>query len=267
MWTERARRGATGALAGLLAVGLQGCLSFCDGKPELEAARQGEPWALHEVGETGDGPVPSSASLEDASLKDAYAALAPSLASSDPHRKLLALEGIRRLTVRGRDVFRRHRDLVEPLLQDPDPEVRWRAAWTFGRAGITSSGLRAAVGDADPLVAERAIWALGEAADKTAAPELVAALDRDGDVGAAAARALGALTGLGYGGDRAAWRAWWARSLGGAPPPHDEPPPPPDAPPPGSAPRDEASPGDAPPSDAPPSDAPPSDAPPSDAPH
>ena len=253
MWTERARRrpraNAARALAGLLAVGLQGCLSFCDGKPELEGARQGEPWALHEVGETGDGPVPSSASLEDASLQDAYAALAPSLASSDPHRKLLALEGVRRLTVRGRDVFRRHRELVEPLLADPDPEVRWRAAWTLGRAGVTSPGLRAAVADADPLVAERAIWALGEAADKTAAPELVAALDRDGDVGAAAARALGAVTGLGYGNDRAAWRAWWAKSLGGAPPPPDGAPP--DAPPPGRAPEDDAPPGDAPPPDGP----------------
>lgn len=235
-------------LATTAAALLAGC-TYCDGQEELARARTGELEAVQLIGEVGDPRVPSSASLSDVRIDEAIAAIASFLQADDPLLRVQALESVRRLATRARDVYRnKFPDLLDPSLSDPEVEVRWRAAWAMGRIERTSPALRAALADPHPLVAERAAWALGEVRDEEAIDGLLDALEREPRVATQAARALGRITGLRHGAEPDAWRAWgqqWrARGRmaeqeregqgdprGGAAPPAQEPP---EAPPEGS---------------------------------
>lgn len=222
----------------LAALALAGCV--CDSYAVLREAERGDPDAMAELAEHGDPRVPSSSSLVDPRLEEAIAALASHLAATDPHARLLALEGVRKVAERQRDVYRARFDgLLDPLLQDPDPELRWRAAWALGRLDVRSPALRKATADPDPRVAERALWAVGATRDEGAIREMLAGLDRDGPVAARAEWALERVAVMEQP-DRAAWRAWGEKILGRreaeeSPPPGPEsPPPPPGTPPPAS---------------------------------
>lgn len=192
----------------LLAALLAGC-TYCDGRDELARARTGDLAAVQVIGELGDPRVPSSASLTDARIDEAIAAVASFLHADDPLLRVAAVESVRRLASRARDVYRnKFPTLLDACLADPEVEVRWRAAWALGRAGRTSPELRAALKDPHPRVAERAAWALGEVRDDDAVEGLLEALDREPEVARQAARALGRITGLRHGPEPDAWRAW-----------------------------------------------------------
>lgn len=219
-------RTSLGALAALV---LAGCA--CDSYAVLREAERGDPDAMAELAEHGDPRVPSSSTLTDPRLEEAIAALASHLAASDPHLRLLALEGVRKVSERQRDVYRaRFSGLLDPLLSDSDAEVRWRTAWALGRLDVRSPALRKATADADPRVAERALWAVGATRDEGAIREMLAALDREGPV---AARAVWALERVAVQEqpDAAAWRAWGEKVLGRREEKAPETPPPPEAPP------------------------------------
>ncbi len=220
----------TSAIA-LLAALAAGC-TYCDGQEELARARAGDVAALQLIGEVGDPRVPSSASLTDIRIDEAIAAVSSFLQADDPWLRVQAVECVRRLGTRARDVYRnRFADLLDPSLADPDVEVRWRAAWAMGRVERTSPALRAALSDPHPRVAERAAWALGEVRDEEALDGLIGALEGPPPVARQAARALGRITGLRHGAEPEAWRAWgqqWRarrqiESQEGAPPPAQEP--------------------------------------------
>lgn len=196
-------------LAAAAAALLGGCAS-CDGQEELARARAGDLPAIQIVGEVGDPRVPASASLTDARIDEAIAAVAPFLDADDPLLRVQALESVRRLGTRARDVYRNHfPTLLDRCLADPEVEVRWRAAWALGRVERTSPELRAALTDPHPRVAERVAWALGEVRDEEAIDGLIGALEREeAPVARQAARALGRITGLRHGAEPEAWRAW-----------------------------------------------------------
>lgn len=197
-------------LLALTATLVAGC-TYCDGREELERARQGDVAAIQQAGELGDPRIPASASLVDPRIDEAIAAVASHLDSTDPFIRLQALESVRRLAQRARDVYRnRFPSLFDRLLTDPEAAVRWRAAWALGRLERTSPELRAAAADPDPLVAERAVWALGQARDDEAVDALVAALDREEPIAARACAALARVTGQRHP-DRAAWQEWGRR--------------------------------------------------------
>jgi HEAT repeat protein len=204
----------------LLCLALAGC-GACDGYAEVERARSGEVEALQVAGELGDPRIPSSSSLVDARIDEAIAAVASSLFVDDPTRRIAAVESVRLLGTRARNVYRsRFPTLLEPLLQDPLPEVRWRAAWALGRLERPSLALRAAMEDPDDRVAERAVWATGEARDEEAVADVARALDRPA-LERQAARALRRITGLRLE-TPDQWRAWAARR-GHETPPGDAP--------------------------------------------
>lgn len=204
---------ARGASA-LACLGASGCLSFADGRPELERARAGEPRYLHEVGELGDPRVPSGPA-QAPGLPEAIEALRPWLSQGDLRQRLSALEGLRRLSARAPGLIRsRYPDLFDPALGDAAAELRWRAAWAIGRLELARPGLVTALRDPDPRVAERAAWAIGRSGDPGAVPLLIEALEREAPVPATAEAALVRLTFEHLGRDPAAWRAWLAR--GGA---------------------------------------------------
>lgn len=231
---SRPRLLVAAAAAALLA----GC-TYCDGQEELARARTGDLAAVQLIGEVGDPRVPSSASLTDVRIDEAIAAIASFLQADDALLRVQAVESVRRLATRARDVYRnKFPDLLDPSLSDPEVEVRWRAAWAMGRIERTSPALRAALADPHPLVAERVAWALGEVRDEEAIDGLIGALEREPRVAGQAARALGRITGLRHGPEPDAWRAWgrqWRarRQMGeqdgqgqdeGASPPVQEPP-------------------------------------------
>ncbi len=220
------------SLAALAALALAGCV--CDSYAVLREAQRGDPDAMAELAEQGDPRVPSSSSLVDPRLEEAIAALASHLAATDPHLRLLALEGVRKVAERQRDIYRARFDgLLDPLLADPDPELRWRAAWALGRLDVRSPALRKATADPDPRVAERALWAVGATRDEGAIREMLTGLDRDGPVADRAEWALERVAVMEQP-DRAAWRAWGEKILGRreaeerpeTPPPTTESPPP-----------------------------------------
>jgi hypothetical protein len=225
------------SLPALAVLALAGCT--CDSYAVLREAERGVPDAMAELAEQGDPRVPSSSSLVDPRLEEAIAALASHLAASDPHLRLLALEGVRKVAERQRDIYRARFDgLLDPLLVDPDPELRWRAAWALGRLDVRSPALRKATADPDPRVAERALWAVGATRDEGAIREMLAGLDRDGPVATRAEWALERVAVMEQP-DRAAWRAWGEKVLGRreaekppAPPTTETPPPPPSETPP-----------------------------------
>lgn len=202
--------------AALVALLLAGC-GACDGYAEVAAARSGDVEAIQLAGELGDPRIPSSSSLVDARIDEAIAAVASSLFVEDPTRRLAALESVRLLGTRARNVYRsRFPTLLDPLLQDPLPEVRWRAAWALGRLERPSPALRAAMRDPDDRVAERAVWATGEARDEEGLPDVVQALQRPA-LERQAVRALRRITGLRL--ETAEdWRAWAARRPADSPP-------------------------------------------------
>ena len=193
----------------LIALALGGCVSYCDAEAELAAARAGDLAAIHELGELGNPRIPSNWAPIPR-LSQAFDALIPFLDDADPFVRLTALEGLRTLSQRARDVQRdRYPDLFDQPLADPEPQIRWRAAWALGRVGLYRGALVTALGDPEPRVAERAAWALGEAGERSAMDALIAALDHpDARVTDAAQTALQAITGEAEPRDAAGWRAW-----------------------------------------------------------
>jgi hypothetical protein len=194
----------------LLLALLTGCVSYCDADAELAAARAGDLAAIHELGELGNPRVPSSWAPVPR-MDQGFDALIPFLDHEDPFVRLTALEGLRTLSQRARDVQRdRYPDLFDTPLADPEPQLRWRAAWALGRLERSRPGLARALGDPEPRVAERAAWALGQARDEAAVEALIGALDRDEElVLASALQALARITDESHP-TPAAWKAWWA---------------------------------------------------------
>lgn len=236
-----------GAALLLLCAALAGCA--CDPYAALEGTRAGDVEAIAELSDLGDPRVPSHSAISNPSIDDAIAAVGSHLDARDRDVRLTALDGVRRLAERARDRYRsRFAGLLDPLLLDPDPEVRWRAAWALGRLDQRVPGLRRAASDPDDRVAERAVWALGTVGDDRAIRDLLGALDRSGPVAQRAMWALERCTATRQP-DAAAWKAWGKRVLDAQveppvppAPPGDGPPPPPPAdapppPPPGDTPR------------------------------
>lgn len=202
---------------------LSSCTTFCAGERLLDEARQGDPRAVHEAGEFGDPLVPVCKGTVPV-LAKAYEALRPNLAAHDANLRLIAVEALRRLSARSRSLYRdRFAGLLDPLLFDPEPEVRWRAAWALGRLRLSCEALRKAALDPVDRVAERAVWALGEARDERAAPYLLRAIERPSLL-AVGARSLRRITGLEIGADLEAWqRAAAAGGVEAAPLPAERP--------------------------------------------
>lgn len=202
-----------------LALLLSGCLGGAGGRARLEAARAGLPRALHEVGELGDPRVPAGRAASPR-IDEALDALRPWAAKGGLATRLAAVEGLRRLAERTPGLVRgRYQDLFDRPLEDPAPEVRWRAAWAIGRLGLARPGLLRALNDPSPRVAERAAWATGRAGDPGAVPALIEALGGEPLVAVSAEAALNALTGQRLGRDPAAWRAWVNATPGSPRPP------------------------------------------------
>jgi HEAT repeat protein len=191
-------------MAGLV----QGCRS-CNGEEVFAAAEAGKLQGVHELGEWAAPLVPPPGSYGLRRVDQAYLALQPHLSHENPFHRLVALEALRRLGTRTPGLLAtRFPDWVDPFLEDPDPELRWRAAWTLGRVGLFRPGLFRAAGDSDPRVAERALWALGaiRSLEVDVVPVLLGALDRP----ALAQRAMASLrarTGLAHDTPEA-WKRW-----------------------------------------------------------
>lgn len=201
----RIRSAATFSVCLLLLLGT-GCASFCDGKTMMTEARAGNLRYVHEVGELGN-PVIPSAKASPPKVREAYEILAERLKETDDFERLVAVEALRRLTTRSAATYRDHfRGLFDPMLSDPLPQIRWRAAWALGRMELSSDALRNAAKDSDDDVAERAVWALGRARDDKAQPALVVALDRSPAIQRQAIAGLKRITGLKLGDDPQAWR-------------------------------------------------------------
>jgi hypothetical protein len=185
---------------------LSGCFTFCDGKEMMSKARAGNVRYVHELGELGNPLIPAAKSAPP-NLREAFQILAERLGDSDEFKRLAAVEALRRLATRSPGTYRDHfRDLLDPLLRDPFPQIRWRAAWALGRMQLSSQALRSASEDPDDEVAERVIWALGRARDSKAESVLVAALDRSPRVQRQAIGALKRVTGMRLGDDPQAWK-------------------------------------------------------------
>jgi HEAT repeat protein len=179
----------------LVAVAFAGCVSFCEPGELVRAAARGDPAAIDELAELGRPKIPSSARPLP-KMEAAFLAIRPSLDSSDPYLRELAVDALRRLSERAREIPRdRHPDLFDGPLGDRKSSIRWRAAWAMGRIGMTSAALRKAANDPQDGVAEMACWALGEARDRLAGEALTRALERGPVVRTAAARALGRVRG------------------------------------------------------------------------
>ena len=195
-------------LSALIAFPLTGCAS-CSGDGLFTSAATGELRAVHELGEFGAPLVPPPQTYGLRRLDEAYDALRPHLAHKNPFHRLVALEALRHLAQRSRGMFAtRFPDLFDSLLDDPDPELRWRAAWALGRIALGRPGLQRAAQDEDLRVADRAIWALGQvrSPDPGVVPLLLASLDRD-PLSARVMDSLRALTGERHETPQA-WRAW-----------------------------------------------------------
>jgi len=136
-------------------------------------------------------------------------ALRPHLAHENPFHRLVALESLRRLGQRVPGLLAtRFPDWIDPFLSDPDPELRWRAAWALGRIGLFRPGLFRATQDSDLRVAERALWALGaiRSLEVDVIPVLLQGLERE-PLAARAMASLRARTGLAH--DTVeAWKGW-----------------------------------------------------------
>lgn len=188
---------------------LGGCIPICDSTVIVARAKAGDVVAVHELGELGDPVIPSNSSPTPPALT-AFDTLIPYLQDPDPTLRLTALEGLRRLAQRFPSMQRdSYADLFDHSLVDPEPEIRWRAAWALGRLGQTRKGLGLATRDPQPRVAERACWALGRCEERRGVPFLIEALDREPLVRDAACAALEKITHEAHGQDVAAWRAWW----------------------------------------------------------
>jgi hypothetical protein len=193
-------------LAAPLALGLAGCISYCECDPLLKAAAKGDPAAINEMGELGRPRVPSSGKPL-AHIEQAFDAIAPNLSATAPYVRTLSVDSLRHLTERAPDIFRnRYPTIFDGPLEDPEPSVRYRAAWALGRIGETRPALRRAAHDPDSGVASMACWALGRARDEGAYLDLAAALDREGEVRVAAIAALSRMTSQRFGDDAAAWK-------------------------------------------------------------
>ena len=169
-------------VAVLLACFLAGCVSYCQQDDLLAKAATGDKASIDEVGEMGRPMVPST-SVHFPMLRFGFDAIKPNLDSPDRTIRLAAVEALRHLTQRGKEVYREDfPGIFDKPLSDPWREIRWRAAWALGRAGVSSPALRKAADDSDDLVAEAALRALGECFDGDAAPIIVRALDRSPDI-------------------------------------------------------------------------------------
>lgn len=206
MRSDRARA----ALALPLALGLAGCISFCECDKDLRAASRGDPAAINEMGELGRPRIPSSG-RRLARIEDAIEAIRPNLEAPDAYLRTLTVDSLRHLTERAPDIYRnRFQTLFDPALADPAPDVRWRAAWALGRISETRPALRKLAADKDETVAATACWAIGRARDEGAYLELAAALDRPGEVRKAALAALSRMTNQTFGDDVARWKRFCA---------------------------------------------------------
>lgn len=156
---------ARGSLLGLVLAAtpfVSGCRS-CNGDEVFAQAAEGQLGAVHEVGEWAAPMVPPPGTYGLRRLDEAFEALRPHLSNPNPFHRLVALEALRRLARRAPGMCAtRFPELFDPLLEDPDPELRWRAAWALGRIELSRPGLYQAADDPDPRVAERALWALGQ---------------------------------------------------------------------------------------------------------
>jgi HEAT repeat protein len=188
---------------------LSGCINYCRFDAVLARARKGDRAAIAEAGELGRPRIPSTAERLPGIL-EAFQAVAPNLSSTSAETRLVAVEALRHLSERAKDIYRNDFPTVfESSLSDPSPEIRWRACWAKGRLAESSVGLRTAASDPDDLVAEAACEALAVAHDAEALKGLVAALDRAAPVSSAATLALVRITGRELP-DVGAWRAYVA---------------------------------------------------------
>ena len=186
----------------------EGCRS-CNGDEVFAAAEAGELRGVHELGEWAAPLVPPPGSYGLRRVDEAFLALQPHLSHENPFHRLVALESLRRLGQRVPGLFAtRFPDWIDPLLNDPDPELRWRAAWALGRIGLFRPGLFRAAKDRDLRVAERALWALGaiRSLEVDVIPVLLGGLEREA-LAAPAMAALRARTGLAHDTPEA-WRRW-----------------------------------------------------------
>lgn len=186
----------------------QGCRN-CNGDEVFAEAEAGSLKAVHELGEWAAPLVPPPGSYGLRKVDEAFLALQPHLSHENPFHRLVALESLRRLGTRTPGLLAtRFADWVDPFLNDPDPELRWRAAWTLGRVGLFRPGLFQAAKDSDFRVAERAIWALGaiRSLEVDVVPALLEALERE-PLAPRAMASLRARTGLAHDTPEA-WRRW-----------------------------------------------------------
>lgn len=191
----------------LLLLAAVGC-GTCRGSRLAADVETGDVAAIHELGELGDPIIPPPRTIELVRLDQALELLRPHLKQRDVFKRLQTVEAIRRISGRNRALIRdRYPDLLDGVLADAEPEVRWRVAWTLGRLGMDRPGLHPLVADPHPRVAERAAWALQEARSQKAIPALLAALGRPAPVGPRVIEALQTITGLKHT-DADAWRSW-----------------------------------------------------------
>jgi len=188
---------------------LSGCINYCRFDAVLARARKGDRAAIAEAGELGRPRIPSTAERLPGIL-EAFQAVAPNLSSTSAETRLVAVEALRHLSERAKDIYRNDFPTVfESSLTDPSAEIRWRACWAKGRLAETSAGLRAAASDPEDLVAEAACEALGASHDAGALSALARALDRAAPVSSAATFALVRITGRELP-DADAWRSYVA---------------------------------------------------------
>ncbi len=98
-------------------------------------------------------------------------------------------------------------------LTDRDEHVRWdtvEALEKIGDSSVAPKVVDVLVRDENPNVRRVAARCLGTLGDRAAIPALIEALsDPDYSVSSAAATALAAITGQGFGRDKANWKAWY----------------------------------------------------------
>ncbi|MGE0706748.1 MAG: HEAT repeat domain-containing protein [Planctomycetota bacterium] len=198
---------------------LPGCAA-CDAEHLFVGAKQGDLRAIHELGELGDPAIPPPNSVGLKRVDEAMVLLAARLAAPgatrDPFARRHTFEALRRLVQRSRPIYRdRHPELLDPLLGDADPELRWRCAWLLGRLELSRPALHGLVRDPAPQVAKQAVWALGHAKrDEGAVATLLTALDRP-ETEQEAVAALRRQTGDPAPKTAEAWREWARRRPGG----------------------------------------------------
>ncbi len=98
-------------------------------------------------------------------------------------------------------------------LTDRDEQVRWdtvEALEKIGERSVAPKVIDVLVRDESANVRRSAARCLGMLGDRAAIPVLIEALsDREYRVSAASAAALAAITGQGFGSDKANWKAWY----------------------------------------------------------